>query len=501
VLQLYSAEQHRILEVITNEGWHNTLLKLVGSLVAKRGSDEAIHRFTDGLTLQGYTVEDTRAEVQRMIDGARAKGFGTELAQESSAELIKSSRGDVINNHHNVYTTLRESIWGQLFAFNELTGTKMVLEKPPGERGNPAFFKPREVKDSDYSRVVKWCNKNGLPTVSKSVIIDCVQELCEENTTSPVRHYLEELRFDPENHEPQLSHWMERYLGAKSNTPEERQYIEAVSRLSLIQAVARALDPGCKADSVPILEGGQGIGKSTAIRVLHGAEWFGDSLPPMGTKDASDYLRGLWGIELAELSFQRKAEIEVQKAFISRREERFRPAYGREEILYPRRGVFWGTTNRTDYIKDDTGNRRFLPIRTAKIDVDGLKASRDMLWAEAVYYYNQGEQYWLSEELAVYANEQTNERFEEDPWVEVVQRKLREFTEISLRQACNESFENINDKDITKEMIRRMSHCLQMAGWRKDGRFNSGPQRNQARFVKEAEEAFEGDNAHERDCF
>ena len=230
---------------------------------------------------------------------------------------------------------------------------------------------------------------------------------------------------------------MERYLGAKPGSPEERQYIEAVSRLSLVQAVARALDPGCKADSVPILEGGQGIGKSTAIRVLHGAEWFGDALPPMGTKDASDYLRGLWGIELAELSFLRKAIMEVQKAFISRREERFRPAYGREEIVYPRRCVFWGTTNRTDYIKDDTGNRRYLPIKTTKIDFEGLKASRDMLWAEAVYYYNQGEQYWLSEELAVYANEQTNERFEEDPWVEVVQRKLREFTEISLRQACN----------------------------------------------------------------
>ena len=83
----------------------------------------------------------------------------------------------------------------------------------------------------------------------------------------------------------------------------------------MIQAVARALDPGCKADSVPILEGGQGIGKSTAIRVLHGAEWFGDALPPMGTKDASDYLRGLWGIELAELSFLRKAIDGSSKGF------------------------------------------------------------------------------------------------------------------------------------------------------------------------------------------
>jgi hypothetical protein len=141
--------------VIENEGWHSTVLKLVASLVARGGDDEAIHRVTDDLTLEGYSLEDTRTEVQRMIDGARAKGFGTELAREPSAELIKSSRGDVINNHHNVYTTLRESIWGQVFAFNELTGTKMVLVKPPGERGNPSFFKPREIKDSDYIRAAK----------------------------------------------------------------------------------------------------------------------------------------------------------------------------------------------------------------------------------------------------------------------------------------------------------------------------------------------------------
>ena len=178
--------------------------------------------------------------------------------------------------------------------------------------------------------------------------------------------YLESLAFDPQIDEPQLSFWMERYLGVEPTTDEERRYVEAVSRLSLIQAVARALNPGCKADSVPILEGGQGIGKSTAIRILHGAEWFGDALPPMSHKDASDYIRGKWGIELAELAFQQKAEVETQKSFISRREERFRPAYGREEICYPRRCVFWGTTNRSDYVKDDTGNRRFLPVKTTR---------------------------------------------------------------------------------------------------------------------------------------
>lgn len=121
---------------------------------------------------------------------------------------------------------------------------------------------------------------------------------------------------------------MQDYLGVNPKDEDEKAYVQAVSRLSLIQGVARALNPGCKADSVPILEGGQGIGKSTAIRELHGADWFGDALPPMSSKDASDYVRGKWGIEFAELAFQQKAEVEAQKAFISRREERFRPAYG-----------------------------------------------------------------------------------------------------------------------------------------------------------------------------
>ena len=165
----------------------------------------------------------------------------------------------------------------------------------------------------------------------------------------------------------------------KAATEAEREYVQAVALKSLVQAVARALDPGCKADSVPILEGKQGTGKSTAIRVLFGADWFGDALPPMGHKDASDYVKGKWAIELAEMSFQSKADIEQQKAFISRQEERYRPAYRREEVTYARRCVFWGTTNRDDYLKDETGNRRFWPIKTGEIDIEGLRAARDRL--------------------------------------------------------------------------------------------------------------------------
>jgi predicted P-loop ATPase len=476
---------NELLGIIHEDGWHNTVLRYVGHLVAKGVKDPEIHKITDQLTLETHGVDQTRQEVQVMIDGARSKGFGSDLIKQETAQLITTSHGNIASNHFNVSTILsQQSPWNKVFAYNEFADRKMVITKPPGERGNPSFFKPRDVKDSDYTKVIKWLNQNGFPTVSKQVVIDCVEGLCEDNIISPVRHYLEGLKFDPVSDKSQLSTWMEIYLGVKPKTPEEEQYVRAVSRLSLIQAVARALSPGCKADSVPILEGGQGLGKSTALRALCGTEWFGDALPPMGTKDASDYLRGKWFIEFAELAYQRKADIETQKAFISKCEERFRPAYGREEIFHPRTCVFWGTTNRTDYLKDETGNRRFLPVRVTQVDIEGLKANRDKLWAEAVHYYRAGENYWLEGKLSKYAEQQANERFEEDPWIEVINEKLSSSEEVSLRGAIEECFVGIDAQNITQQMTRRMSVCLQMAGWIRDGRFTTGERRNQARYVR-----------------
>ncbi len=478
-------EIDELIDIISREGWHNTLLRYVGHLVAKGLQDKEIHNITNQLTLDKFTVEQTQAEVQLMINGARTKGFGPEVVKEDPAQLITTSHGNIASNHFNVSTTLsQQSLWNKVFAYNEFADRKMVVSKPPGERGNPSFFKPRDVKDSDYTKVLKWLNQNGFPTVNKQLVIDCVQELCEDNIISPVRHYLEGLKFDPANDRSELSTWMEIYLGVKPKSPDEEQYVRAVSRLSLIQAVARALTPGCKADSVPILEGGQGVGKSTALRILHSPEWFGDALPPMGSKDASDYLRGKWGIELAELAFQRKADIEAQKAFISKNEERFRPAYGREEIYHPRTCVFWGTTNRTDYLKDDTGNRRFLPIRVEAVDIKGLKAARDHLWAEAVYYFNQGEKYWLADNLLKHAEKEAHQRFEEDPWVEIIQEKLCAFEEATLREAIDNCFVDIDPQSISNQMVRRMAGCLQLAGWKKDGRYTSGERRNQVRYIR-----------------
>ena len=146
-------EIDELIDIISREGWHNTLLRYVGHLVARGLQDKEIHNITNQLTLDKFTVEQTQAEVQLMINGARAKGFGPEVVKEGPAQLITTSHGNIASNHFNVSTTLsQQSLWNKVFAYNEFADRKMVVSKPPGERGNPSFFKPRDVKDSDLPR-------------------------------------------------------------------------------------------------------------------------------------------------------------------------------------------------------------------------------------------------------------------------------------------------------------------------------------------------------------
>ena len=468
--------------ILSGQNWHDNMLRLVGRLVADGLTKEEILDRAEEFTLSGYSVLQTRNELVPMIDGALAKGFDHKNTKHKNRDLTRSFRG--IANAQNIYELLSKGGWSEALAYDEFAQRKLLIKKPPNQTGNPAHFKDRELEDHDYTKIIRWINRNGFPRVSKHVVVDVVNELCREQLIAPVRHYLEDLQFDANKDTPQLSSWMINYLGVKPENEEERKYIEAVSRLSLIQAVARIFKPGCKADSVPVLEGEQGLGKSTAIRVLHDHKFFGDALPPMGTKDASDYVRGKWGIELSELAFQRKADEEAQKAFISRQEERFRPAYGREEIRYPRQCVFWGTTNRSDYLTDDSGNRRFLPVKTEIIDIAALRQNRDKLWAEAVYFYKQGERWWLDGILLKYAQDQTKRRLESDPWMEQILLKALDRSEITIKEAFELCFPEKNIDQISKTDSRRMSTCLQKTGWSKAGQYTGGPKRNQTKFVR-----------------
>ena len=139
-----------------------------------------------------------------------------------------------------------------------------------------------------------------------------------------------------------------------------------------------------------------------------------------------------------------------------------------------------------------------MPIRVNQVDIESLRANRDKLWAEAVYYYKQGEEYWLCDSLAEQANQQANERIENDPWVEMIQGLPMEIIEGTLKQICQALFEDTKESQITTQMTRRLSTCLIQAGWKRDGKYSSGPQRNQVRFIRPAEDvAYAGDDAHQ----
>lgn len=483
--------QSALKEAAAGINWHNNVLRSVGAMVALGHQDNEIHAMTDLVTRPEYSIQQTRSEVQKMIDGARLKGFDAGSLQRmeknlSNLSLATDSKGRPICNHSNVSKVLLEHPdWTDVFVYNEFSGTEQVIKGMPGEASIDFVDAERALSDADYTRLCIWLNDHQMLNVQKQVILDAVKHAARQKTINPVIDYLNACmkQHAVETCDGALNTWLEDYLGVAPSSNDESTYVRAVSRLALVQAVARAKTPGCKADSVVILEGLQGTGKSSAIRTLFGGETFGDQLPPMSSKDASSYLKGKWCVELAELEYKRKAEVETIKAFITRTHENFRPAYGREEVAIPRTNVFFGTTNAAEYLVDETGNRRFLPIATNKIDLAGLSAARDKLWAAACHAYDAGEAYWLTNDVARIASQQAEARLEQDPWVEIVHEKLGYMSEVSIKEAYERCFETHATEHLSTANVRRMSKVLTLANWRKDGKFHTGNRRNQVRFI------------------
>ena len=203
-------------------------------------------------------------------------------------------------------------------------------------------------------------------------------------------------------------------------------------RAMLIAAVARIYNPGCKVDTVPIFEGAQGARKSTAVKALFDP-WFSDELADLGSKDAAMQTRGVWGIEVSELDAMSRMEVSRIKAFITRTTDRFRPPYGSRIIESPRSCVFWGTTNADGYLKDETGGRRFWPVKIGRINVEMLRDMRDQLWAEAVILYNANVPWWITkQETQRDAERHQRDRYIGDPWDEIIGSYIDLYSEVTI---------------------------------------------------------------------
>jgi putative DNA primase/helicase len=192
-----------------------------------------------------------------------------------------------------------------------------------------------------------------------------------------------------------------------------------------ISAVARVMRPGVKADHMLILEGPQGAKKSTALKVLASEDWFTDELDEIGTKVAAQQMQGVWIVEIAELDAISRVKVSRIKAFLTRTTDRYCPPYGRHIVEVPRQCAFAGRVNPETNLRDETGDRRFWPIRCGGIDVEALHCDRDQVWAEAVHQFRQGAIWWLDNPgLIQRAEHEQRARYTDDAWDARIERWL-----------------------------------------------------------------------------
>ena len=369
--------------------------------------------------------------------------------------LMKFSSGVVHPSLANACHALRSAPDLRLMlAYDEFAMKTVIVDAAPWDF-HPSQFVARPWTPHDDLQAAEHLQRIGVP-VKPQTATQAVELVARERPYHPVLDYLDGLVWDGRL---RLDGWLAKYLGA-----DESPYSQSVGRSALIGAVARMRNPGCKLDTVPIIEGCQGLGKSSAARVLF-EPWFSDELADLGSKDAAMQTQGAWLIEISELDAMSRGEVSRIKAFVSRTTDRFRPPYGSRVIESPRSCVFWGTTNSEAYLKDETGGRRFWPIKAGHIDLKGLADARDQLWAEANRLYAAGAAWWIvnPEAMRIAEGEQTA-RYQGDPWDDAIGDHLKTVSDVSV----DEILRNVVHLEIgrwTQADMNRVARCLRSRGW------------------------------------
>lgn len=308
--------------------------------------------------------------------------------------------------------------WEGRLRFDRHSQTTTVREPPwhdSDKPGAPATVAPPDAPwtDDDSVRLSSWLRREEGLDLSVEACERAVAVASHALPYHPVCDYLEALAWDGR---PRLESAPAIYFGAAHTL-----FTSLVMRWWMTSAVARTFEPGIKADNVLVLEGSQGLAKSTALRVLASDRWFSDTPIDLRDKDAYLALPGRLIVELAELDALKKADVSRIKAFFSSSVDTYRPPYGRRMVSVPRGCVFAGTVNPDAYLTDPTGNRRFWPVRCTAIDIPALRRDRDQLWAEAVHLYRTGFEWWPSEPAHVAACVEAQEqRLESDVWDPIV---------------------------------------------------------------------------------
>ncbi|HEY4365118.1 MAG TPA: VapE domain-containing protein [Bryobacteraceae bacterium] len=376
-----------------------------------------------------------------------------------ASQLLMSDRGAPRAVLANAITALRLAPeWDGVLAFDEFSLGTMALKDLPWQ----ASLVGAEWTDHEDRLTADWLQHHGI-YVTVEIAGLAVQTVAKDRTFHPVRERLDALKWDGVD---RIHSWLSAYLGVKPT-----EYTAAVGARWLISAVARIYRPGAKADCALILEGEQGLMKSTALKTL-AEPWFTDEIADLGSKDAAMQTRGVWVIEIAELDSMSRADVSKVKGFISRTNDRFRPPYAKRLIESPRQCVFAGSVNHCTYLRDETGGRRFWPVACTRIRLEELERDRDQLWAEAVARFRDREPWWLDTvELNLAAEQEQADRYEGDAWDELIADWTKGRQSVSLDEVLTLCL--VKPKATWAQFDRtRIARCLRALGWE---RFKAGP--------------------------
>lgn len=410
-----------------------------------------------------YTPEDPiLSDIARFgdVDGAVTGGGGEDDLQWRRA-LVRGKGDAYLNTAGNaVLFFCHDDDWRGCLGYDDFAGHAIWLKPPPtvGDGGLPKPKVGEELRDGHIIYAQQWLQSKYGINVSKTNLYDAVEESARSCMYHPVRDWLRELQWDGVN---RVGGWLSSHFGVKQG-----RYSSEVGRAWLVSAVARVMRPGCQVDHMLVLEGPQGAGKSSVMRILFGEDWFLGALPDIRDKDAKQGIRGKWGVEIGELDAIRGVSASKVKDFLTQQIDDFRPAYGRCFVKQPRQCVFVGSTNEDRWMIDSTGGRRFWPVTVRIIDRDRMAKEREQLWAEAVARYDGGEKWWPKEEEVGLFEEEQEERYDIDVWEDTIIKYVDGRSTILAEHVLTLCL-GIELCKVTRGEQSRVGSIMRRLGWRK----------------------------------
>jgi putative DNA primase/helicase len=443
-------------------------LHLFGEKDAEAKEDTPINRMPSYMAMCEFASKDKA--VAKLIGDERTAAAMKDFAEDerpTDADLTTTQKGIIETTRHNVMVLLREKECFDGIYYNIMADAIEL---------DPAYKLPwkRDKKDLRWGdNDDAWLRQylEGWAKFPTQTVYDGLQNVATSRGIHPVRDYLDNL---PEwDGIERVDRLLIEYLNA-----DDCEYVRQVTRKTLCAAVMRVNNPGCKFDTILVLNGKQGLGKSTLANKLACEKWFSDSLSLADTagKTGMEKLQGSWILEIPEMNGMRKADIESLRSFISRRDDQYRAAYARRVTPHPRQCIFIGTTNAEDngYLRDLAGNRRFWDVRVrgeehktaARIFKEITQDYVDQLWAEVKVYVSKGESLVLIGDVLEEAQRRQRQALEKDPRMGQVQEYLdtplpKNWYERTIDQRLDYLHADFKEREKAGEMMQRERVCNQ----------------------------------------